>query len=124
MHPRHIVRRALQIGAVAAIQIRAGQHLGQFSAVMLLKQRAQHGGALPVGQVFMHRINKKQADSLNAAQKKLLLALKMVGNGAAHQERLHLLGQHAAAGGLAQRQAKAVGKNQLAFRDFLDHMTV
>ena len=124
VHRAHVLRRALQIRAVARIQTGPRQHLRQLGAVMLLEQIAQQRRALAVGQVLVHRVDEKQADGLDAAHKQLLFALEMVGNRAPHQQRLHLVGQHAAARGLAQRQRQVVGENQFALGDFLHYVAV
>ena len=114
--------RALQILAVARVQTGLREHLRQFGGIELLKRGFNYGRLAAFGQILGNRINKKQAQRLDATLKQLLLALKMVIYSALNNHALHLIGQHAKARRLAQRQAKAVGKEQLFSGNVFCHM--
>ena len=122
MHILHAALGALQVSAVVGVQVAFCQHLRQLRRVLALKHIAQHRRLAPFGQILAHRVDEKQTQRLDTAFEQRLFALKVVGNGGADDELLHLIGQHAIVSRLAQQHRKAVGKPQLLRRHRLHHM--
>ena len=78
MNPANVRRAALQVGAVAGVQIGLFQHLRQLRPVMALKGHADHRRFRAFGHVLGHRVDEEQAQCLDTAFVQRFLALEVV----------------------------------------------
>lgn len=124
VYPAYVRGAALQVQAVGRVKLWLCKRQSQLRTVVALKGRTYHGRLGAFRHVLGHCINKEKAQRLDAALEQLFFALKVVGNAAFNDQRLHLFGQHAVRRWLTQRQRKAIGKQQFFACDAFHHMAV